>query len=206
MSAIAHDRQIRRLLHRHLQPRLGAADLLVDELQLAYGAARADVALVNGRLEGFEIKADLDTLTRLPAQVQAYDKIFECAWVVTTRTHIGAVRDMVPRTWGLLLAHENGDEPALRQMRMARPNANRDASHLVRLLWRDEALAKLEGLGLARGLKSKPKAALFEALSRALSIDELSDYVRSCLKARTDWRVDAAPRGCGDSSHPCAMS
>ncbi len=206
MSAIAHDRQIRALLHQHLRARLGAADLLVDELLLAYGAARADVALMNGHLEGFEIKADLDTLNRLPAQVEAYDKIFDYAWVVTTSTHLDAVRALVPRNWGVLLAQASEAGASLRQVRGAKPNGNRDASHLVRLLWRDEALAKLEELGLDKGLKSKPKIALFAALSQALPVDELADYVRSCLKARTDWRVDAAPRAGGGSSRRVATT
>lgn len=206
MSDTAHDRQIRVLLHQHLRARLGLGDLLVDELLLAYGAARADVALVNGHLEGFEIKADRDTLDRLPAQVAAYDKVFDRAWVVTTKAHLDAVRALVPRNWGLLLAQGSAAGAGLRQVRGAKCSDKRDAAHLARLLWRDEALAKLEELGLSKGLKSKPKIALFAALSQALPVDELADYVRSCLKARTDWRVDRAPHADGDSSHPAATT
>lgn len=206
MLPLAHDHQIRTLLHQYLKLRLGASDRLVDELLLAFGEARADVALVNGHLEGFEIKADLDTLTRLPAQIEAYDKVFDFAWVITTSSHLDAVRAIVPRGWGLMIATVRGAQAGIRQVRQARHNTRRDASHLVRLLWRDEVLAKLEELGLSRGLKSKPKIALFAALSQAMPVDGLADYVRTCLKARTSWRVDEARRAGGDSLHPGATT
>ena len=190
MLAIAHDHQLRALLKEHLKARLTAADLLVDEFSLAYGAVRADLALVNGHLEGFEIKAGKDTLRRLPAQVDAYDKVFEYSWVVTTPSHLKDVRAVVPRGWGLLVARSDENGCELRHIRQPKRNVGRDAASLVRLLWRDEALAKLDALGLSHGLKSKPKIALFAALVDAMSVDELAEHVRYCLKARKDWRAD----------------
>lgn len=194
MSAISHDHQLRALLKVHLSSRVGVGDRVVDELGLAYGAVRADVALVNGHLEGFEIKAERDTLKRLPAQVEAYSQVFEFSWVVTTPGHLAGVREVVPKGWGLLVA--KGDE--LVQVRRARRNVRRSTEHLARLLWRDEALTFLETLGLSKGLKSKPKIALFAALAQAVTADALSTYVRACLKSRANWRLDAAPHVCGD--------
>lgn len=204
MLATAHDHQLRALLKEHLSVRLVDNDRLVDEFQLAYGAVRADVALVNGHLEGFEIKAGNDTLLRLPRQVEAYTKVFEFSWVVTTKTHLPMVRDLVPRTWGLLVAHHNDCGCSLKEVRSAKRNRRRDPDHLARLLWREELMAKLEEIGLSKGLKSKPKVALFAALASALPIDKLADYVRICLKTREDWRVDAKPREGGDLSHHVA--
>ena len=83
MHSLNHDHHLRAVLRAHLAPRVGERNLLVDELLLAWGAVRADVTLVNGTLEGFEIKAAKDTLKRLPAQIEAYDAIFEYAWLVT---------------------------------------------------------------------------------------------------------------------------
>lgn len=79
---------------------------MVDELLLAWGAVRADVTLVNGTLEGFEIKAAKDTLKRLPAQIEAYDAIFEYAWLVTTTNHLREARAVLPVWWGILVANE----------------------------------------------------------------------------------------------------
>lgn len=189
MDAIAHDHQLRALLKAHLSGRLSAEDRLVDEFQLAYRAVRADVALINGHLEGFEIKAGKDTLIRLPHQVDAYDRVFEFSWVVTTKAHLANVRLSVPRTWGLMVVHVNEHESSLRVVHDAKANRRRDGEHLARLLWRDELLNKLAELGLTKGLKSKPKIALFAALAAAIPVGELADYVRNCLKARTDWRT-----------------
>lgn len=206
MSAIAHDHQLRALLKAHLSARVGVEDRVVDEFSLAFGAVRADVALVNGHMEGFEIKAGRDTLKRLPAQVQAYNQVFEFSWVVTTPGHLSGVREVVPRGWGLLVAKADEQGGELVQVRRAQRNVKRNTEHLARLLWREEALAQLETLGLSKGLKTKPKIALFAALAQAMTADALSTYVRTCLKSRANWRLDEAPHVCGGSSHPVASA
>jgi len=204
MDAIAHDHQLRALLKAHLGARLAADDLLVDEFSLAYGAARADLAFVNGHLEGYEIKAGRDTLERLPTQIDAYRKVFEYSWVVTTTGHLDGVRALVPKECGLLVAVADTQGHRLREVRKARANGQRSADHLARLLWRDEVMTKLDELGLSSGLKRKPKIVLFALLAQALPISDLADYVRVCLKARKDWRADAEPRECGGSSRRAA--
>jgi hypothetical protein len=206
MHLVAHDYQLRELLKEHLQGKAQPGDLVVDEFLLAYGAVRADVALVNGHLEGFEIKAGKDKLTRLATQVDAYDRVFEFSWVVTTKDHLASVREIVPASWGLLVAAQDGDDIGLKRVRQAKRNARRDGIHLARLLWREELLAKLTQLGHVRGLKSKPKLALYAALAGAMPMQELADYVRACLKTREDWRAGAALRECGDSSHLAATA
>ncbi len=204
MDSIAHDHQLRALLKTHLGARTTPEDLVVDEFCLPYGAVRADLALINGHLEGFEIKAGKDTLDRLAHQVDAYAKVFEFSWVVTTSAHLSNVRALVPRRWGLLVASVDGDAASLRQVRKAQRNGLLDATHLVRLLWREEVLGKLDEMGLSKGLKSKPKLALYEALAQAMPVTALADYVRECLKRRATWRVDPEPRGYGGSSRRVA--
>lgn len=189
MQSISHDHQLRSVLKAHLAPRVGERDLLVDELLLAWGTVRADVALVNGTLEAFEIKAGKDTLKRLPAQIPAYNAVFEFAWLVTTADHLKDARALLPSWWGILIAKEGVTGVSLTQARGAKPNKQRQRQHIVRLLWRDEVMAKLEALGLSRGLKSKPKLVLYDHLAAALPVEELGVYVRECLKARTDWRM-----------------
>jgi hypothetical protein len=196
MDAVAHDHQLRKLLKNHLSMRVTGDDLLVDEFKLAFGAVRADVALVNGHLEGFEIKAGKDTLARLPHQVEAYSKVFEFSWVVTTKAHLHDVRQLVPKNWGLMVAHASEAGATLKSVRTARRNFRRDGNHLARLLWRNELMAKLDELGLSKGLRSKPKIALYAALATALPVQPLTDYVRMCLKTREDWRVGVVPREC----------
>jgi hypothetical protein len=189
MLAIAHDHQLRALLKEHLRSRTEPGDLVVDELLLAWGDVRADVARVNGHLEGFEIKAGRDTLQRLPSQVRAYEAVFDFSWLVTTQEHLKGVREIVPASWGLMVAKGAAEGVDLKVVRSAKPNRRQDPAHLVRLLWREEVMAKLEELGASRGLKRKPKIQLFAALAAAMPVPELSAYVRECLKARQGWRA-----------------
>jgi hypothetical protein len=206
MELVSHDHQLRELLKAHLKGKVQVGDMVVDEFLLAYGAVRADLALVNGHLEGFEIKAGKDKLTRLRSQVDAYDRVFEYSWVVTTKEHLAGVRAIVPASWGLMVAVQDCAGLALKSIRKAKRNSRRDGEHLARLLWREELLTKLTELGLARGLKGKPKLALYAAVSQVMPLQELADYVRTCLKTRDGWRVDGARRGCGGSSRPEATA
>jgi hypothetical protein len=205
MSAIAHDHQVRSLLKSHLRAGVGADGLLVDEFHLPYGAVRADLALINGHLEGFEIKADRDTLARLDRQVEAYTKVFEFSWVVTTSGHLAEVRRRIPRSWGILVARVGAPLSGIDVVRRAKRNPKQDGHHLTRLLWREELMMKLSELGLSKGLRSKAKLALFAALADGMPVDELAAYVSTCLRTRVDWRVGAVPRERGDSSHRDAI-
>lgn len=185
-SAVAHDEQLRALLKTHLRARPGADKaLVVDELDLAYGTVRADVAVIGECLEGFEVKAANDVLTRLPKQMQAYDATFERCWLVTVEPHLAKALALVPSWWGVLVADAHA---TLRVHRDAGDNPMQDALHVAKLLWRDEALAKLEAIGKLAGFKTKPKLALFARLREHLPLPELAAYVCETLRARQDWR------------------
>ena len=66
------DPEIRRQLRCRLEQEFGndANALILDELGVCCGRVRADMAVVNGELKGFEIKSDQDTLLRLRSQVE----------------------------------------------------------------------------------------------------------------------------------------
>ena len=189
VDATAHDYQLRRILKAHLAADTAEPNLLViDELTLAYGAVRADVATIGARLEGFEIKAANDTLARLPRQVQAYDETFERCWAVTVQSHAAKVNALLPSWWGLLVTDDAGT--ALEVRRAARDNPMVSAAQLARLLWREEALELLAQRNLLTGYKTKPKIALFARIANHLSVQEVAAYVRQALRNRGDWRTE----------------
>ncbi len=195
----AHDPQLRARLKTHLEQRLASGTatqwppLIVDELALAYGAVRADVALIGARFEGFEIKAGRDTMVRLPRQMQAYDEVFERSWAVTVERHHDKVAALLPSWWGLLVTLDGqGDASPLVVVREARDNPMLDSAQLARLLWREEALALLEAQGLlTKALNRRPKLALFAALSQANEAGAMAALVRDVLRQRTGWRDEA---------------
>lgn len=171
---------------------------VVHELGLAQAGARIDVAVVNGRLTGWEIKTAADTLARLPHQQEAYSRVFDRVWLVADERHLDRALTVVPPWWGVARADRSDRGCVLRVVRPSRLNRGVDPGSLVRLLWRDEALGELEALGAAQGLSRAPRALVWDALAGAvpaglLSLPALQARVRSRLRSREGWRA-AAPR------------
>lgn len=193
------DRDIRSALHTQLwaEHHDDETTLILDELGLCQGAVRADVAVINGSLAGFEIKSDHDTLARLPNQVEVYGRVFDYLTLIVGVKHAASIRKAVPAFWGIVVATEDDGVLHLRSRRSAKRNRNVDPLAVVRLLWRDEALALLAQYDLNRGLQSKPRRRLWDALVDRLPPDELAGAVRETLRARAGWRSDRSPSRCG---------
>lgn len=178
--------------------------LVLDELGICQGETRADVAVVNGSLAAFEIKSDRDTLTRLPGQVEAYQRVFDIVTVIVGGRYVERIVEAIPETWGVIQAVPEPHSVELRPLREPLKNERVDPLSVTQLLWRDEALALLEGRGLAKGLRSKPRRLLWQAIVDQLSPEEVSEAVRAQLKAREGWRSDPRPMQDGGSRQPAA--
>lgn len=185
------DRDIRACLRAHLEAAHAGEDdtLIVDELGVLQGAARVDLAVVNGSLCGWEIKSERDTLRRLPAQADAYSRVFDEVTLVVAPAHAAKATAVVPEWWGVATVTGDSDAPCLNTQRESRRNPGLDALALAELLWRDESLELLTALGLDRGLRSKPRRALWAALVDGVAVDDLAGHVRDALKCRPEWRA-----------------
>ncbi|WP_256761616.1 sce7726 family protein [Cohnella sp. WQ 127256] len=163
--------------------------LILDELGLCQGDARIDVAVVNGAINGFEIKSESDTLERLPRQSQIYNKIFDTVTILTANRYIDGIIEMTPEWWGITRA-EMDEDGVVNFISVREPKQNNeiDCFALSQLLWKDEALRILKERGLQKGLLSKPRNVLWDALANNLPLNELQDEVRKTLKARSRWR------------------
>jgi hypothetical protein len=187
------DRDIRQALTGFLRDRYAqdTDTLIVGELGLCRGAARVDMAVVNGSLHGFEIKSERDTLERLPGQAAIYGEALDNVTIVCSSKHLESVRAKVPDWWGIIEAEPQGDGVALRLRRPAsnNPTVNVEAQSL--LLWRDEALHLLQQFGLAHRLLSKPRAVLCRTLAERVPAEDLAEAVRATIKARAGWKSDS---------------
>ena len=167
-----------------------AGTLVVEELIV--GTARADIAVINGKMHGFEIKSEVDTLDRLPSQVQAYGSVFDQMTIVACERHLGRARHLIPDWWGITRARPEGQAGVrFEELRPPDTNPGIDPIALGWLLWRHEAVAALVQAGYSAGLRRKNRGQLAELLATAIPIDELSAVVRHQLRARVDWRSDA---------------
>jgi hypothetical protein len=165
--------------------------VVIDELGVLQGDYRVDLAAVNGCIHGYEIKSDVDSLSRLGNQLQAYSCLFEYLTLVVGTRHLSAVRKMIPKFCGLVVAQDFGNGVHFKQVRSPKRNRSIKMEALVQLLWKEEALQALEMQGMAKGYRSKPRKAIWEKLVEVLPASELQHLVTSAIKARTSWRVDA---------------
>lgn len=158
--------------------------VFLEELGFCRGQVRIDLAVVNGRLHGYEIKSDRDTLKRLDRQLEIYNRILDRATLVVGERHLDEALELLPEWWGLLRIDPSSDRPRFTTIRQSRKNPLRHARTLVELLWRDDALALLARRNAARGVMSKPRIAVWDRLCEHFDVDEIAAEVRKCLKAR----------------------
>jgi hypothetical protein len=191
-----NDAQVREHFHRKMLRRQHAhkGTVVVNELGLDDGKCRADIAVVNGRLVGYEIKSDSDSLRRLPEQVRSYNAVFDRAFVVVGERHIEPIQKLIPDWWGVILSSK-GPRGAIhfRTLRKATRNEGIDPTSLARLLWRHEVAEILRQRGLPPKVLRQPRAILYEYLVDILGPQELRRTVREHLKSRRNWRCPGSP-------------
>lgn len=197
-----NDRDIRTILKTELMRKYGKDNntLILDELGIKHGAARIDLVVVNHRLHGYEIKSDRDSLKRLPEQIEAYSSAMDRITLVVGYRHAYEALRMVPEWWGVRLAEtkEQSGIVLLSDARPARDNPEVDLNAVVALLWRGEALAVLEEMGAASGLRSKRRSEIYKRLVELSDPDFLCFKIRQQLRARKGWRVSSQQTSCGD--------
>lgn len=184
------DTDIRKvLLHQLHNSYIDDTDtIIVEELGLCQGEARIDVAVINGSIHGYEIKSELDTLKRLPAQREIYNKTLDTITLIAGTNHVEHAINEIPKWWGVAEAIYIRNKIHINKIRRPKHNNNADPYSIVQLLWRDEALDALRTRGLHRGFVSKPREVLWNRLVEHLDFNELRHEVRCRIKSRCNWR------------------
>lgn len=196
MDGINRDFGIRMALRQRINSH-DSSTVIVDELPLRRGLGKADVAAINGRLIGYEIKSASDTLSRLGRQIPLYDSVFERSFVVVTEKHVSKVKGIVPAHWGIILASMSDTRIDLRECRRSRLNEHIDPSAVAMLLWRDEVLRVLRKNDLAVP-RSKMIARMWAAMLGGLTSSQILCAVRHSLKARHGMTSDESQTQCDD--------
>ena len=196
-----NDAAIRQALH-HKKLRKHHADidtLVIDELGLQHGKCRADIAVINGHLAGYEIKSDDDSLTRLAQQIDAYNAVFDCVTTVVGKRHLVGVERLIPSWWGIMVAGK-GQRGAVHfeTVRLAKMNLSTDDFSVAQLLWRNEAEEELIKIGYTGRVLKQNRASLYNELINTLGARELRKIVRERLKIRKGWRHLVQPFQDGD--------
>lgn len=180
------DPQIRSALRDQLAAdhRGGVRTHIVDELPICQMRTRADVVVINGQLAGFEIKSDVDRLSRLTTQVGFYGRIFDRAAVVSGPKHLALLRRKLPSWWALWVAEAEDDGVRLGVDRPGERNGAPSGRARVALLSRDEMATVLVAHGARPEVVRGRRPELEGELRCRLTGAQIADAVREALRQR----------------------
>lgn len=167
---------IREKLQRFLARKHRRNTEFLAELPIADFSRRVDLVMANGKLSGFEIKSEQDSLKRLDGQLSTYIKYFEEVFVVCATKHLKGVFEIAPISVGVL----EFDGKSFVLHRSPITNLELEKEHLLNFLnvVGLKALLRAHNLKVS-GLKS-------ELVSRALSLPHknIRLFILSYLKEK----------------------
>jgi len=164
-------------------------DILIDELgfrnkdleSTVDHTFRADLALANGRLVGFEIKSQKDNLKRWSSQMTAYTNVFDEIWLCSHGKHLHQALNITEKHIGVLVVDDTG---SITVVRYAAENHKLNFYDLSGLLWKEE-LMEFALLNNIMEVKSRmTKNEIRDVMEEKSNLNQLKPYVLKKLKAR----------------------
>lgn len=162
---------------------------IINELTICDGDARVDIAVANGRLCGYEIKSDVDTLERLPKQIEYYSTTFDKMTIVVGEKYNEKILCNVPDWWGIKLAYLNKNGSiSIRNIRTAKINKNLDAHKITQLLWKEElqCLLRCNEIKITTNMS---RLKLRDIASTTIPLKEIKKFTLETIKYRENWRA-----------------
>ncbi len=181
----SHDCDLRRAMRRQIAESLVPPGIAIEEFWVPGGGDnRADLAVVDSKVRGFELKSASDNLARLPSQVTAFSRIFDFMTLVADSDHLLQAQGLVPDWWGITEAYAGRWGVSLLQLREPKQNPDVDRIARLMLLWHCDLVVVASHLGFT-GVERMAKAPLRELLSNAVEdIGALDEIVAVTLRSR----------------------
>lgn len=173
-----NEKEIRSCLIEYLSKKHELSNtVFISELFVNNFSCRADLVMANGQLSVFEIKSKLDTLDRLPSQVENYTNSFENVVVVCADKHIDKVLKSYDSGIGVWLIRDNGQIIIKRRSNKINLNVNSWLMHLsVGELKSLLKTYKISSIGNREELLSK--------VQKGIPKYKIREYVLSYFKGR----------------------
>ncbi len=89
--------------------------VLINELSLESFSRRADLVLVNGSIDLFEIKSEADSLVRLNGQIETFTKFCDKLHIVVAECHAKKVLSLTSEKTAVWQLNSNGEIKILRK-------------------------------------------------------------------------------------------
>lgn len=197
-----YDSDIRKLLYKGFTNKneftSDLSTIFINEMDILFGASRIDIAVINGKIHGYEIKSERDNLERLPSQVEYYNKVFDTMTIVVGENHLSEVFKVIPNWWGVYYVSKEETDPCLIKLRDSSENNNTDILSQAQLLWRKELLELLNVNNITKGTKSKNRFALCNLVINHISEIDIKQFIMQKLKSRVDWSAVPLQQLCDD--------
>jgi len=114
--------------------------------------------------------------------VRTYGEMFDRATLVAGERIAARAAARIPVRWGMWTAHGWPVEFSI--AREAQDNTEPNARAMAEHLWREEALKLAETHAIDRGIRSKPRDAIWERLAERLPFETIHEAVRNALRGR----------------------
>lgn len=173
---------IRQKLRSWLQitHQFSSGDVFIDELCIVGKKNRADLVHANGRLCGFEVKSEFDTLKRWQDQRNAYFEVFDEVWLCCHRKHATRALADSDTKYGILIIDDFG---CIAVLRPAKKNEKVSPFFLAELLWRENLDSICKKYDLPVNRRDKIVEARKKLVS-GLPLDIIQKEVLNVLKKR----------------------
>lgn len=177
----SHEKRAKAVLIEHLLSRNAFADdaVLINELALDNFSRRADLVVVNGSIEMFEIKSEADTLTRLPGQVETFLRYCDKLHVVSASRHIEEILTSTPED---VAVWELDYQKGIKVIRRGKKTPLTDKGDLLKMISAKELRRFLSKRGIKAA--SSLRKHLDLAAEAHIPLNELRAGVLRALKVR----------------------
>ncbi len=208
MIPVVRDLDLRLALSALIEDKYrGQEHVLVPEVDISVTLpGRIDAILVADRICGFEIKSDVDSLRRLPRQVQIYGPALERATLVVGDRYAQSVVDILPSWWAIWTVRQNRGGLRLVTRRRGRLNPDVQPYVVASFIPRDTLVSFLREQGFGR-LSTLSVDDLRWLLVESNSKNAVLTLARSTMMSRRDWRcraMSSVPQQCFDQRVPAS--
>lgn len=179
-------------------------DYVFQEMGISAGSVIADIVIIRGNhLHGIEIKGDNDSVSRLPAQIKAYQKVFHFCTALFGETDRLSSKADIPKEWGVAHVSESSGFLCKRIPKGMIP----ESSEIVKLLWRDEVYEVLKTIPgpdssvvddmfggcqprrtLSHRMSKATRGQMWRKLVDNIGINELTEIVIKKITERRGWK------------------
>ena len=179
-----YDADMRKIFKPYLTEHLADNGIIIEEFPVYYGFVRVDIAMIDSKLHGYEIKSDNDSFARLPRQIMYYGKVFNTMSLVCTRKWVKKAIKTIPDWWGIIVVSDDG----IRQEREENLNPDISLLGVIELTWKHEAINILDNHHLARGWRGKTCYDIYQRILKVVPENQIEPEVIDQIRRRGNWR------------------